>query len=70
MIGEDDWKLAEVRIEAMPANLKLSLGNYGSLSKTDLLQHLAKRDDIGKIIVESQLEYLKYCKKEIEKNGK
>ncbi len=70
MIEEDDWKLAVTRIEAMPANLKLSLGNQGSLTKVELMEHITKRDKIGETIVKAQLNYLKYFKKELEKDGK
>ncbi len=70
MIEEDDWKLAELRLETMPTNLQLSIGNYGILDKKELLEHLSKRDEIGKLVVQSQIQYLRYFKKELEKNGK
>lgn len=70
MIEEDDWKLAEARIEAMPANLRLSLGSEGPLSKFQIIEHLAKRDKIGETVVKAQINYLKYFKKELDKNGK
>lgn len=69
MIKDEDWKLAEFRIEAMPSNLKLSIGNQGILSKSELLQHVKKRDDIGELIVKTQINYLKFFKKELDKNG-
>ncbi len=70
MIDEEDWKLAEARIEAMPANLKLSIGNSGVLDKSEILKHLGKRDEIGQTIVKAQINYLKFFKRELDKDGK
>lgn len=68
MIKEDDWKLVKARIEAMPTNMKLSIGSIGTLTKQQMMESLEKKDEAGRIIVEMQINYLKKLK-EILKKG-
>ena len=64
-ITEDDWEVVKHRIEAMPSHIKLAIGGSESLSKDDLLFHVKKRDSIGKRVVQMQLNYLRFFKKEM-----
>ncbi|MBI2675719.1 MAG: hypothetical protein HYX24_04635 [Candidatus Aenigmarchaeota archaeon] len=66
-IAEEDWEVVKHRVESMPAHIKLALGSYGSLSRDDMLTHLEKRDAIGRKMVEMQIGYLKFFKREMEK---
>jgi len=50
----------------MPHNLKLVIDGFGVLKKEEILQHLEKRDEVGKLLVRMQIEYLKMFKKEVE----
>ena len=59
-ITEAMKKLAIARIEAqVPSNLRLSIGSYGSMSKEEMIEHIKKGDEIGRIIIESQLRFLR-----------
>jgi hypothetical protein len=65
-ISNDDWRLVIERVSMMPSHIKMIIGGYGSFSREVLLEHLEKRDDIGKRIVEMQLNYLKFFKTQMQ----
>jgi hypothetical protein len=65
-IPEVFWEIIKARFEKMPPHLKLVIGGFGSLKKEEILEHIEKRDEIGKLLVETQLEYLKLFKEEAE----
>lgn len=63
MITEDEInKLVIARISSMPENMKISIGNYGTFDKYQLIENIKKRDEIGKKVVEIQLFYLRSMK--------
>lgn len=64
---EEDWEIAKIRVKSMPSHIRLAIGGYGQLSKDEIIEHLEQRDEIGKRIVEMQINYLKFFKKEMEK---
>ncbi len=66
-LTEEDWDVVKHRVESMPAYIKLALGSHGSMSRDEMLTHLEKRDSIGRKMVEMQISYLKFFKKEMEK---
>jgi hypothetical protein len=48
------------RIDAqVPSNLKLAMGNYGGMSKEEMIEHVRNGDIIGKQIVKRHLQFLK-----------
>jgi hypothetical protein len=55
------------RFERMPPHLKLVIGGIGALSKEDILNHLRKKDEIGKLLVKMQIEYLKLLAEEAKR---
>ncbi len=48
-----------IRIEALPSNLKLSIGGGNSLTKDEMIEHVKKEDEIGKQIINSHLSFMK-----------
>ena len=63
MVTEDEInKLVIARISSMPENMKISIGNYGTFDKYQLIENVKKRDEIGKKVVEIQLFYLRSMK--------
>jgi len=66
-LTEEDWEIVKHRVETMPAYLKLAMGKYGQLSKDEMIRHIDNRDEIGRRIVEIQLNYLRFFKKEMER---
>ncbi len=65
MVDEEIKKLVITRLSTMPANMKLSIGNYGIFSKDELIENVKKENEIGKLVIEMQLKYLKSFKKGI-----
>ncbi len=64
MVNEEEKKLVLARLENMPSNMKLSMGGTMQLSKTEMLEHVKKGDEIGKKIVKIQLNYLRSIAKQ------
>ncbi len=59
-MNEDIKKLVIARIDAkMPAHIKMSIGNLGSLSKEEMIQHVKDGDEQGKQIVQMHLNFIK-----------
>lgn len=48
-----------MRIDAIPSNLKLSIGNEKSLTKEEMIEHVKQEDEIGKQIINSHLSFMK-----------
>lgn len=52
-----------VKLETMPMNYKLSLGNQGIFDKKELIEHINKNDNIGKQILDMELRFMKAISK-------
>ncbi len=61
---EEIKKLVLLRLETMPANLKVSLGSR-EFSRDELIE-VKKETELGKIIMKMQLEYLRAMKRGFE----
>jgi len=57
--SEEIKELVLARIEVMPPNLKLSIGNKGTFTKEELKEHVIKEDSTGEEIVNMQLNFIK-----------
>ena len=58
--NEDIKQLVITRIEAqMSPNLRLSIGEKGSLGMEEMINHIKKGDEIGEQIIESHLNFIK-----------
>lgn len=49
----------------LPRGKKISIGSSGEFTKDELIEHVKKEDNIGKKIVEIELEYLRAIKEGI-----
>jgi hypothetical protein len=58
-ISEDIINLVIARLETIPSNIELSVGNEGSFSIDELIERVKKQDEIGKKMIEMQLAYLR-----------
>lgn len=58
-LEKDIEELVIARLKSMPENLELAVGNEGSFSIEDLIKHVRENDEIGKMYIESQLEYIR-----------
>ena len=54
---EDFQKLVYTRWQTFPKGYSISIGNYGTITKEQALQHVANKDEIGKILIQVDREY-------------
>ena len=52
-------ELVMARLDVMPPNFKLSIGNKGTFDKKELMDHVKKGDDVGNQIIEMQVNFIK-----------
>lgn len=62
---EEIKRLVIIRLEAMPPNIRISIGG-NDLSKEELVKEVKQDTDLGKLIVKMQLEYLRSMKRGFE----
>ncbi len=55
-------ELVIARLETLPADKKVSIGNFGEFSREELIQHVQKGDAVGMKMVEIELEFLRAIK--------
>ena len=60
-ITEEMWGIVEARIEEMPPNIKMSIGN-ASYSKADLLKSVKARNEVGELVAMMEIKYLRAFK--------
>lgn len=59
-ISEEIKELVITRIEAqMSPNLRLSIGEKGSLNTEEIIEHVKRGDPIGRQIIESHMRFIK-----------
>ena len=56
---EELKKLVLARINVMPPNYKLSVGNKGTFSKEQLMASVESGDEVGKQMVSMQMNFIK-----------
>lgn len=62
---EDLKKLVVARLDTLPPSVKISVGSEGSFDKKQLIQQIENNTEIGRKIVEIELEYLRRLKEGI-----
>jgi hypothetical protein len=58
-IDDNLKELVEARIDLMPPNYKLSIGNKGTFTKEQLIEHVRSGDEIGMNLIETELSFIK-----------
>jgi hypothetical protein len=58
-IATDVVNLVIARLETIPPNVQISIGNDGSFTIKELIQRDKNQDNIGKKMIEVQLNYLR-----------
>lgn len=64
-ISQDIKELVIIRLETLPSDKRISIGSFGEFSKEELVEHVKKDDEIGKKLVEVELEFLRALKEGI-----
>jgi hypothetical protein len=62
---EDIKELVIARIKSLPEGTGVSIGSSGNFSKKDMIQHVEKNDEIGRKIIEIELNFLQKLKEGI-----
>lgn len=57
--NEEIKELVLARINVMPPNYKLSIGDKGTFRKDELIDHIKNGDDIGNQIISMQMNFIK-----------
>jgi hypothetical protein len=61
--GKNDFKeLVYARIQAMPDGTNISIGDSGTLTKTELLKHVESGDEIGQKMIEVERAFFQALK--------
>jgi ribosomal protein L30E len=64
-VKQDEKKIVLARLQAMPAGMSLSIGDYGKLSKQELIEHVSREDDVGQLVVEFYIAGMRSLVKEV-----
>lgn len=64
-LKEEIKELVIARLETIPSNKKISIGSYGEFSKDELIEGVKAGSEVGKKIIEVELEFLRAQKKGI-----
>tara|TARA_Y100000294_G_C8381002_1_gene266747 strand:+ start:380 stop:622 length:243 start_codon:yes stop_codon:yes gene_type:complete len=51
--------LVLARIDIMPQNFKLSIGNKGTFNKEQIMESVKRGDQIGKQVIDMQINFIK-----------
>lgn len=65
MINEEIKKLVIARLEVLPPDKKISIGSFGEFSRDEIIERVEKGDNIGKKMVQIELEFLRSLKEGI-----
>ncbi len=58
-IAEELKKIVLCKLDIIPPNFKLSVGNKGSFTKDQLRKHIENEDEIGVLFANMQLRFMK-----------
>ena len=61
-INEDIIQLVVARLQNLPSGKDISIGSFGEFSKQDLIDHVKKADEVGKKMIEIELDFLRLMK--------
>ena len=64
-------QIVKARLETMPREAILSIGSYGEFNRDQLIKEVEQNTEVGKKIVDIQMQYLQMLKEGIfyEKTG-
>lgn len=66
-IPEDVKKLVIARLQMLPENIRVSIGDFGSFKRDELIKAVEEENELGKLVVEVELNALRYWKKRVLK---
>ena len=64
-ISEEIKEIVIARLQTIPSNKKVSIGSYGEFSRDELIEGVKSGSEVGKKIIEIELEFLRAMKQGI-----
>lgn len=64
-ISKEIKELVITRLETLPTDKKISIGGFGEFTKDELINNVKEESEVGKKIIEIELEFLRAFKKGI-----
>lgn len=61
-INEDEKKIVIARLETFPPDLEVSIGDYGTFDKEELIDNVNKGTEIGKVVVDAYMHSIRSFK--------
>lgn len=61
-MNDDFQKLVYARLQTLPKGYSISVGNIGDITKEQALEHVSKKDDIGKLLIAADRHYFNLLK--------
>lgn len=61
-IQNDIKRLVLARLEMLPRDKKMSIGSSGELSRDQMISHVKDGDEIGKKIIQVEMDFLQALK--------
>ena len=61
-INQDMVELVVARLENLPSDKEISIGGSGEYSKQEIIEHVKKVDEIGKKMIDIELQFLRLMK--------
>jgi len=65
MASETEKKLVLARLATMPLDMELSLGSMGSFDKEKLIDEVEKGTEVGNLVIEVYMNYLRSFKQRV-----
>ena len=62
-ITQEAKELVIARLLLLPSGKKISIGSYGDFTKEELIENINKGNEVGKKIIEIEMDFLKALKK-------
>lgn len=59
---DDFQKLVYTRVQSMPKDFVIAVGDYGTVTKDEALSHIQQNDEVGQVIVTINREYFDLLK--------
>ena len=65
MATDIEKKLVLARLETMPLDMELSLGSQGSFDKAKLMREVENNSEVGQLVIEVYMNYLRFFKQKV-----
>ncbi len=61
-LDKDIKELVKARLNVLPKNVSVSIGQEGTYSRDELIDHVNKEDNIGQKVTQVEMEFLQAIK--------